>query len=165
MCRPANVLHPEVAKCHVLASNEAAIQAEEAMLAGLIHNIGVLPLLVKAEQKPDVLQDAELLNALIQSLSAPIGVAILKSWDFPDSLVTVVAEHQDLRRDSGDVPDLVDIVQVANLQSHFNTTQVFSAEELEAVPAFRKLGIQTDVDVVELDENSEEYAQAMALFR
>jgi hypothetical protein len=31
--------------------------------------------------------------------------------------------------------------------------------------AFRKLGIDTGISVVELDENSEEYAAALALFQ
>jgi HD-like signal output (HDOD) protein len=149
---------------HVLAAKHPGIPADEAMLAGLIHEIGVLPILLKAENRPKLLQDTALLDSVIHDLSTRIGVAILESWSFPQSLIAVVAEHENYHRDSTDGPDLVDVVQVANLQSHFNTSQSLTEEELPTVPAFKKLGVQTEVHVVELEENSEDYTEALALF-
>ena len=134
------------------------------MLAGLIHDIGVLPILLKAQGMPDLMRDSALLNSVIDKLNTRIGVAILQKWAFSERFIAVVAEHENLERDSANGPDMVDIVQVANLQSHCAHHRVRSAEELAAVPAFRKLDVQTDVHVVELDENSEEYAEALALF-
>jgi HD-like signal output (HDOD) protein len=134
------------------------------MLAGLIHEIGVLPILLKAENRPELLQDTALLDSVIHDLSTRIGVAILEKWSFPQSLIAVVAKHENYQRDSIDGPDLVDVVQVANLQSHFNTGQILSEDELATVPAFKKLGVQTEIHVVELEENSEDYAEALALF-
>jgi len=148
----------------VLASKHPGIPTDEAMLAGLIHDIGVLPILLKAENRPDLLQNTELLDSVIHDLSTPVGVAIVENWGFPENLIAVVAEHDNYQRDSNAGPDLVDVVQVANLQSHFNTVQVLSEDELSRVPGFKKLGIQTEVHVVELEENSEDYAAAMALF-
>lgn len=149
---------------HVLAAKHPGIPTDEAMLAGLIHEIGVLPILLKAEDRPELLQDTALLDSVIDDLSTRIGVAILEKWSFPQSLIAVVAKHENYQRDSIDGPDLVDVVQVANLQSHFNTSQILSEDELAIVPAFKKLGIQTEVLVVELEENSEDYAEALALF-
>lgn len=149
---------------HVLAAKHSGIPTDEAMLAGLIHEIGVLPILLKAENRPELLQDTRLLDAVIHNLSTRIGVAILEKWSFPQSLIAVVANHKNYQRDSIDGPDLVDVVQVASLQSHFNTDQILSEDELAKVPAFKKLGIQTEIDVVELEENSEDYTEALALF-
>lgn len=150
--------------CHVLASKQSGIQTDEAMLAGLIHDIGALPILLKADQRPELLEDTQRLNNIINELSGPIGAAILKSWDFPESLIAAVSDHQDYQRDSVNGPDLVDIVQVANLQSQRNAGNILSDEELAHVPAVLKLGIQVEVEVEELDENSDEYAEALALF-
>ncbi|MDC9724978.1 MAG: hypothetical protein PSN44_03535, partial [Gammaproteobacteria bacterium] len=55
-------------------------------------------------------------------------------------------------------------VHVARLQSYMNTERALSSEVLETVPAFKKLGVDTEISVIELDENSDEYAEAMALF-
>lgn len=150
--------------CHVLASKQSGIQTDEAMLAGLIHDIGALPILLKADERPELLEDTQRLYNVINELSSPIGAAILKSWDFPEKLIAAVAEHQNYQRDSVKGPDLVDIVQVANLQSQRNAGNILSDEQLANVPAFIKLGIQVEVEVEELDEDSDEYAEALALF-
>ena len=152
------------ALCHVLASKQPGISSDEAMLAGLIHDIGVLPILLKADERPELLETPALLQSVMDDLSAPIGTAILESWDFPEGLVAAVSEHKDYQRDSVNGPDLVDIVQVANLQSSANVGQILSDEELAMVPSIIKLGVQIEVEVEEIDEDSEEYAEALALF-
>jgi HD-like signal output (HDOD) protein len=148
----------------VLAAKQAGIKTDEAMLAGLIHNIGVLPIIMKAENHPALLQDTEALDKIIDSLHPRIGEAILKSWKFTDELIAVPAEYGNLNRNSENGPDLVDVVQVAVLQSHINTDKAHDPGSLDGVPSFAKLGIETDVSVVELDEDSEEYAEALAMF-
>jgi len=150
--------------CQVIANKHAGIQADEAMLAGLIHEIGVLPILMKADEKPELLKNTATLNTVIENIHTQVGAEILKSWKFPENLITAVAEQNDLTRDSENGPDLVDVVQVARLQSYINTERALSEEELETVPAFKKLGVDTGISVVELDENSDEYAEALALF-
>ena len=148
----------------VIASKQAGIKGDEAMLAGLIHDIGVLPILMKAEDSPTLLQDSTMLDSLIDSLHPLIGEAILRSWKFPESLIAVAAEHENYDRDVDGAPDLVDIIQVANIQSYTNTDKAFSEERLNSIKAFTKLGIETSINVSELDENSDEYAEALALF-
>jgi putative nucleotidyltransferase with HDIG domain len=150
--------------CQVLANKHAGLQNDEAMLAGLIHEIGVLPILMKADEKPELLQNSEALNSIIDKIHFKIGAEILRSWKFPQSLINAVADQNDLERDSENGPDLTDLVQVARLQSYMNTDRALSAEQLNKVPAFKKLGVDTEINVVELDENSDEYKEALALF-
>lgn len=150
--------------CQVLARKHATIKSDVAMLAGLIHEIGILPILMKADEKPEILKDTAALNAVIENIHVAVGAQILRSWRFPESLVTAVAEQNNLTRDSENGPDIVDIVQVARLQSSINTDGALSEEELKKVPAFKKLGVDTAISVVDLDENSDEYKEALALF-
>ncbi|MDB2705657.1 HDOD domain-containing protein [Pseudomonadota bacterium] len=150
--------------CQVLAHKHANIKSDEAMLAGLIHEIGILPILMKADEKPELLKDTASLNAVIENIHAEVGAQILRNWKFPETLITAVAEQNNLTRDSENGPDLADLVQVARLQSYMNTDRALSEEDLEKVPAFKKLGVDTAISVVELDENSDEYKEALALF-
>ncbi|MBE0438578.1 MAG: HDOD domain-containing protein [Gammaproteobacteria bacterium] len=150
--------------CQVLASKNKNLRTDEAMLAGLIHDIGKLPILMKAEDKPELISNTAALDSVLDSLHTRVGAAILKSWNFPESLIAVAAEHENLNRNSQNGPDLVDLVQVANLQSYFNDDRALNPSDLAKVKAFEKLGIDTEISVSELDENSEEYAEAMALF-
>ncbi len=150
----------------VIASKQAHIKTDEAMLAGLIHNIGVLPILMRAETVPGLIDDDALLDQLVENLYPRISAAILKNWQFPLNLITVAAEHANLNRNSGpDGPDLCDVVQVANLQSYFGTDKALDPQTRHKVLAFEKLGIDTGISVVELDENSDEYQEALALFK
>lgn len=152
------------ARCQILAKKHSSIKSDEAMLAGLIHNIGILPILMKAEEIPALIQDTQMLDDLIERLHNKIGGAILESWGFSDALIAVPREYSNLAWDGENGPDLVDIVQVAQIQSLENTENAISREKLDSVKSFKKLGLDTGILVSELDEDSEEYAEALALF-
>jgi HD-like signal output (HDOD) protein len=152
------------AMSQVIASKIPGIKNDEAMLAGLIHDIGVLPILIKADEVPDLIQDRKQMDELIATLHPRIGKAILTDWEFPENLITVAAEHENLNRDSENGPDLCDVVQVANLQSYFDSNRALAPDERGSVKAFEKCGIDIGISVSEIDENSEEYLEALALF-
>jgi HD-like signal output (HDOD) protein len=152
------------ARCQILAKKHPGIKPDEAMLAGLVHNIGILPILMKAEDTPELIQDTQMLDNLIDLLHNKIGSAILKSWAFSETLIAVPLECSNLAWDSEKSPDLVDIVQVANIQSLENTDKAITPEQLDSVKSFKKLGLDTGILVSEIDEDSEEYAEALALF-
>jgi HD-like signal output (HDOD) protein len=59
-------------------------------LAGLVYQIGVLPILAEAEKYPDTFGDDVFLQKVMLDYSAPIGVAIMKSWGFADTFTEVV---------------------------------------------------------------------------
>lgn len=105
------------------------------MLAGLVHDIGALPLYLYADRYHSRL-DQTTLEELIRKFSAPIGTRLLRSWNFPDELIEVVAEHEDLQRISNsNLPDYVDVVTMANLQmpgiaKFIAWRNVFAAEKL-----------------------------------
>lgn len=153
------------AASQVIASKLPGVKNDEAMLAGLIHAIGVLPILMKADDDGDLIRDSKKLDHLIENLYPRLGATILKRWDFPDNLVAVAAEHKNLNRNSGDAgPDLVDVVQVAVLQSYNGTDKAIDPVTLNKVVAFEQVGADTGFSVEELDEDSEEYREALALF-
>lgn len=153
------------AASQVIAARLPGIKNDEAMLAGLIHAIGVLPILMKADDGDDLIRDSRKLDHLIDNIYPRLGANILKDWDFPDALVAVAAEHKNLNRNSGEKgPDLVDVVQVAVLQHYNGTDKALDATTLNKVVAFKQVGADTGFSVEELDENSEEYQEALALF-
>lgn len=153
------------AASQVIAAKLPGIKNDEAMLAGLIHAIGILPILMKADDDGDLIRDSKKLDHLIENLYPRLGATILKGWDFPDNLVAVAAEHKNLNRNSGEAgPDLVDVVQVAVLQHYNGTDKALDPTSLNKVVAFKQVGADTGFSVEELDEDSEEYQEALALF-
>lgn len=153
------------AQSQVLASKIPKMNTHEAMLAGLIHSIGTLPILMQAEEEAGLLDNPKRLDQIIDNLYPRVGAAILRKWEFPQSLIDVAAEHKNLNRNSGPAgPDLVDVVQVAYLQSLFDTEKALDPLTLNKVISFEKVGADTGLTVYEIDENSEEYLEALALF-
>ena len=141
--------------CQMMSVSMNDISKEQALLAGLVHNIGTLPILVIAENDDDLFHDAAALNAVISELQGPVGEMILKSWNFSDSLVEVVKQCHDFNyTDDDGGANLVDLVQVALLQGGFVTSQDVP-EDWSQVPAFSKLGMDSEVNVIHLEGNKE----------
>ena len=138
----------------MLATTVPGVNPEQALLAGLIHNIGALPILVMAEDDDDLFQDSDALGSIIDELQGPVGELIVKTWNFGDAMTEVVKNSHNFSYDHDGGPQLVDIVQVALLQGgHINEEQ--SPANWNSVPAFSKMGMDTEVNVVEIEENQE----------
>lgn len=133
--------------CHVaaIASTIAKItpnlHEDTALLAGLLHDIGVLPVLHYAADFPDVMASEEKLNYVIQKLRAPLGKQILLEWNFDSALSDVSAEVEDWLRDSGEAADYVDVVIVAHIHSYFGKENKTNLPPLLSTPAFLKLSL------------------------
>lgn len=69
-----------------------AIEADTLTLMGLIHNIGVLPILAEAEKHDGSFATPEFLDSAISKLSKHIGVAIIRTWEFDKDYAVVVAK-------------------------------------------------------------------------
>ncbi|MFB1010212.1 MAG: HDOD domain-containing protein, partial [Thiopseudomonas sp.] len=100
---------------HVLCRHFTRLKPDQAALAGLVHQIGFLPILRYAEEHGQLLNDSFTLEQVIERLHPILGQRILQTWDFPPALINVPLEYLDFERHS-DTVDYVDIVQVALLQ-------------------------------------------------
>ncbi len=106
-------------KATQLVAHFPHLNKDEAMLAGLIHDVGTIPVLIKATEYPVLLEKEENLDKVIDKLHMPIGKFMLSRWNFDPGLVDVAANHDKLDRvPKGDKVDYVDIIQVANILSH-----------------------------------------------
>jgi putative nucleotidyltransferase with HDIG domain len=147
--------------CHALAAF-ARLKPDQALLAGLVHDIGALPIIKRAEDIPELADNEEMLDNIVRRTHAEIGKAMLSKWEFPQSLVDAAAEHENLARMHEGPPDYADLVTVANLQSYVGEDHYLSSVEWAGVPAFAKLGLDTDVAVVDMEEKSEEIREVQA---
>lgn len=141
---------------HVLCRNFTRLPADQATLAGLVHQIGILPILTYAEEHSALLNDSISLNHVIDRIHPVIGERILRAWDFPEPIAQVPGNYLDFTRVSDKV-DYVDIVQVATLQTCLGTSHPFTELDWNAIAAFQKLGI----DPGSLQEEDEDLSAAM----
>lgn len=125
---------------YMLAKNLKILNPDQAMLAGLVHDIGTLPLCLHAECTAPHL-DHVTLNELIWNFRSTIGGRLLHAWNFPAEIIDAVTEHENLHRpDDKRQASYTDIVAVANLlnRTSANLTaweNVAAVEKLHLSPA------------------------------
>lgn len=139
------------------------LNPDEAMLGGLIHQIGKLPILSLVEDIPEFRDSPSRLEKLLEKAHAPIGKIIMQNWDFPENLKSVAYEYINFQRNSGPKADYVDVVQVAFLQSIAGTDHPACRIDWNSVPAFEKLGLLADAEILEIEGVAEEIEITQAM--
>ena len=123
--------------CYTLCRRHTSLKPDQAALGGLVHQIGVLPILTYAEENNELLSDPVSLNHVIESVHPLIGDKLLAGWEFPEMLLKIPGQYQDFSRQSKKI-DYIDFVQIATV---FMQQDI---EKLNALPAFRYLGLDAD---------------------
>lgn len=149
---------------HVLARHYTKLKPDQATLAGVVHQIGVLPILTYAENNRRLLKDTVALDELIRTLHPILGRKILEAWDFPEELIIVPEEHLNFTREIKRV-DYADVVMVANLQSYIGTEHPLTKLDWTEISAFERLGLEPEINTMEAEDLSAEMEAAMALLQ
>ncbi|MDY6827745.1 MAG: HDOD domain-containing protein [Pseudomonadota bacterium] len=149
---------------HIVCKHYTRLAADQATLAGLLHQVGALPILAFAETRPDLRSSAQTLQSLLDALHPEMGHILLDAWDFPEEISAVPAHYRDFTRDSERV-DYVDIVTVAVLESLIGSDHPYTQLDWSAIPAFAKVGLDPEVEMQEATDVSEEMEAAMAIFK
>ncbi len=85
--------------CHALTKKIKNFDSEQAFLAGLIHDIGIVPVLIRADKHDEIKNNSELLDKVIYNLKTKVGAMLLKQWGFEDELITFFFQAEDGIRD------------------------------------------------------------------
>ena len=148
--------------CHVICKHKTKLRPDQAALAGLIHQIGVLPILSYAENHTSLMKDSISLDRVIEDLHPKLGVKILTTWEFPSELHQIPINHLDFKRKI-DKADYADIVTVSMLQSYSASGKQIANLDYNEVTAFERLGLDPNIDAAEAEDLSEELEAAMKM--
>lgn len=80
--------------CFVLARRERELIAEQALLLGLVHNVGALYILGRAGETPGLVDDEAALLELCADWHPGIGQAIAESWGLPEEASLAVGQQR-----------------------------------------------------------------------
>ncbi|MCP3866521.1 MAG: HDOD domain-containing protein [Gammaproteobacteria bacterium] len=134
----------------ILSGYFKALDQGEAMLAGLIHDVGSIPVLIKAKDHPILLEKEKNLDKLVFHLHSSMGKFILSQWNFDPSLVEVAAVHDSLNRTKANQDvDYIDIVQVANILSYDGSEHPYTRIDQNRIPSFQRVGLDLIEEVRE----------------
>lgn len=116
--------------CRVLACSQTRINPDEALLAGLVHDLGAFYMLYRAAQYPELLARLETVKYLMVQWHESIGVTLLKALDMPEAIVDATIDHDQWRELPTVLKTLGDIVYVGNILAG----AVFEWTHQEVVP-------------------------------
>ncbi|HYE35083.1 HDOD domain-containing protein [Methylocaldum sp.] len=125
--------------CYVLAAENEGVNEEEALLAGLIADIGVVPFLYFAENFPREYWSPDEIESAIPYVRGPVGAFLLKKWGFPADLIEIPVLAEDWYHDSGNALALSDVVILSRLHSCIGTSRMAELPAINSVPAYSKL--------------------------
>jgi len=128
------------AVCNVLARHGTKLDPDQAMLAGLIHDIGAVPILNAAKDYPNLIENPALLDKTVSRLQAGVGSLVLHKWDFMDELVDVAKQAEEWAQNKSNTVNYVDLVVLGQLHAYVGTPQMETLPRIDLVPAFHKLG-------------------------
>lgn len=99
----------------VLARRIGNVNSDEALLAGMVHDIGIFYLLYRAADREEYRENREAVLELVVGWHESIGESLLHALGLPDRIVDAVRDH-DQPRAAAEAPcTLRDVLYFANL--------------------------------------------------
>ena len=137
--------------CSTLAAHTKTLAPDEAMLAGLIHRLGALPILAFAEERDDLIQDNITLGKLIDRLHGPLGTTILEKWEFTPELAEIPKIYRKTDR-TASTPDYAGLVTLANLIHSRKTETGWGKKDWQEIALFDTFNLPKERDIELYDE-------------
>ena len=126
--------------CYVLAKHLPGMSCDHAFLAGILHDIGVIPILVIADKHPELARQAGHLDKAVSEFKQEVGSMLLRQWEFADEYANIARDAYNWQRNN-ETADYCDLVQVALMHSHLVGGVKIKGPELNELPAFHRLGM------------------------
>jgi HD-like signal output (HDOD) protein len=140
------------AHAFAIAAKYTRINPDDALLAGLVHNIGYLPMTQCIDSFPEVEEQPGLLIEVMGDTHTRVGEMILNSWAFPRHIIDASLQYVEQFREGTAEVDLTDIVIIAGLNTYRGTDHPCTLPDWSQYPAFKKIGITTRNELSKLDE-------------
>jgi HD-like signal output (HDOD) protein len=137
---------------HVLAEKSKKFDPETAMLAGLVHDLGVIVILNYIDLHNEDLSDTQRLEQTIATMRPQITGMLMQKWNFTEEIIHVAEECEDWFRNPGDEADLCDLVMIAQYHSMMGTPEMTLLPPISALPAMGKLhmGPSESIELIKL---------------
>lgn len=134
------------AAARVLARTHTQVNPDDALLAGLVRDLGAFYMLYRAAQYPELRSRPDSVKFLIIQWHESIGVTLLNALGMPEDIVHATLGHDQLPLVPTTLRTLADIVQVSNIL---------------AGPYFGTLHQDTDPDVSVMDLARQTFADLL----
>ncbi|MGE0385765.1 MAG: HDOD domain-containing protein [Gammaproteobacteria bacterium] len=125
--------------CQVLARSLRRLNPERALLAGLLHNVGMIAVVPFTSRRMPVDATPGEIDAANRALAPAVGADILRHWHLGEDLALAAARAGDWTYDSGAALDYLDLVVAALLHVRLQRATAQDLPVIDHIPALRKL--------------------------
>jgi HD-like signal output (HDOD) protein len=125
----------------MLARVRTKLNADEAFLAGLLHSVGKLYILMRTKDDAEVLTKDAGFQSALAAWHPRVGRAVIEAWELSDELAVAVGEHLSCSLEAPDPPTLTAIVAVANYLVEHSEAACADADFHAKAPSFGSLSM------------------------
>jgi HD-like signal output (HDOD) protein len=143
------------AMCHVVARRFSQINADTALLAGLLQSVGKLYLLTRAARFPALLADAGTYQRLVSEWHGRLAEAILRNWELSDEIINAVVSGEGAEREHPGATDLGDVLAVSSALAHLGPDPRAQDMLFLGMPAARRMKLDAEACITALAESHE----------
>lgn len=132
---------------YVIAQNQAPhLDPEQALLSGLIQNLGLIPILKYVDEHPSMMQTVDMLGKSIENLQLPVSTLIFNEWNFDPEFLEIVEHAENWQRDTGENADYCDVVIAARLlfRQQKDESAIENLDELAVIKKLKLLDFDDD---------------------
>lgn len=114
-------------------------EADQLLLAGLVHDIGVIPILTYIDKTGLEIHSEKEIDSIVAKLRGPVGSLVIKNWGFSDDMVAVVEQAENWFKNGTDEIDMADIIIISQIYNLLQHKQLDALPEIREVPVFKKI--------------------------
>lgn len=134
------------ALAHAMAKESHQMRPDEALLAGLLHNIGKVYIIARA---PKGAGSVHVEDAVVCDWHPGIGQALIENWKLPEEIALAVGGQLDVERSHAGPADLQDLLIVAVTLAGQMANNTADDAALARMPAATAMGL-TDSAIVRI---------------
>ncbi len=152
---------------YVLAAMSKQVNPQEALLAGLVCDIGAIPFLSFVSNLPQDYCTESDIELALPYVKGPVGHKILLDWGFSEDFLKVPVYSDDWYQNSSEELNLTDIVVLSRLHSKIGHQGMPELPAITSVPAARKLknfSLSPELSLNILSEAKQQFNNAMKNF-
>ena len=124
---------------HVVAKRFSQVNADTALLSGLLQGVGKLYLLTRAARYPGLLRDTGTYQHIVAEWHGRVAQAILRNWEMAEEVVSAVTGCEDLDREHEGTTDLTDVLAVGNALASLGPVPHSDDMLILGMPAARRM--------------------------
>jgi HD-like signal output (HDOD) protein len=152
---------------YILATITKQVNPEEALLAGLISNIGTVPFLSFTANFPQkYCTESDIILAL-PYIKGPVGYKILRDWGFVEEYLEIPLYADDWYQNNSEKLNLTDIVVLSRLHYKIGQKKTSELPVISSIPAASKLknfSLSPEFSLNILHEAKQQINEAMKAF-